>query len=111
MKGGGEMVLTHLGSSSPMSNHGCLLSFTGSCLVSSHLFSLLAICFHWWAFVHIGCSFSLVGICFHWWAFICTGGGSSSFIVVGWPSSLLVWCGGNPLVAGSCAVGFVGSCS
>ena len=62
----------------------------------------------WAAIIIGGCSFLFLGVRFHRWAFVCTGGGSSSFIVVGWPSSLLVWCGGKPLVAGLCAVGFVG---
>ena len=80
-------------------------------IVGGHLFLFLAFRFHWWAFAFVGgCSLLLVGDHFHWWAFICTGGGSSSFIVVGWLSSLLEWCGGKPLVAGSCMVGFVGGC-
>lgn len=76
------MVLTHLGLLSPMSDHRCWPLFAGSCLMDRHLFLLLAICFHWWAFFFTGgCSSPLVegcsrgwGGCFGWWEFILVGG-------------------------------------
>lgn len=57
MEVGGGMVLTHLSSSSPVSDHGFWPSFAGSCLVGSHC------C--WWVFVFVGRhSFALLAIHF-----------------------------------------------
>ena len=76
------MVLTDLGLLSPMSDHRCWPLFAGSCLMGRHLFLLLAICLHWWAFVFTGgCSSSLVEGCSHWWGVVLVGG--NSFWLVG----------------------------
>ena len=71
MEGGGPVKLTHLGSSSPVSVHGCWLSFVGDRLCSR-------------AFVFVrGRSFSLARVCLRGRAVVS-----------------LMRCGGEPLVVG-----------